>query len=247
MNSEEKAHIEEQIIKYFNGELSTEEMSELERLRAEDLGVEQLFDFNRALYNGIQSAGRSMLKEQLSQIDEELPPIPSGSNNIMFWLRLGVAATITLLATVWFLQPRTHPTNSDLFDKYYKDFEILSTGTTRGTDSLPSAMNKAILAYASQDYPLAISLFSETIEFSSQNENIYLALSYLVTDEPERAIQILEGYINNGGNLRNDAQWYLALSLLKNDQIIRAKAVLKEVLDNPKAGIQADLLLEKLE
>jgi tetratricopeptide (TPR) repeat protein len=84
---------------------------------------------------------------------------------------------------------------------------------------------EALRFYQQKDFPAAIDLFNEVIANDPTNAAVrfYIAISYIETNQVDKAIINLEEIINNGKNLYIEhAQWYLGLCLLKINQTDQA-------------------------
>ncbi|MCX6235659.1 MAG: tetratricopeptide repeat protein [Bacteroidetes bacterium] len=133
-----------------------------------------------------------------------------------------MAASVTILimiaASVYLLMPKTY-SNSRLFSMYY-DSDKLNITRSEGT-----YLVEALRLYQQKDFPTAIDLFNDVIADDPNNAAVrfYLAISFIETNQVDKAIINLEEIINNGKNLYVEhAQWYLGLCLLKINQTDQA-------------------------
>jgi tetratricopeptide (TPR) repeat protein len=140
-----------------------------------------------------------------------------------------VAASITILimvaASVYFLMPKTY-SNNRLFSMYY-DSDKLNI-----TRSESTYLVEALRFYQQKNYTTAIDLFNEVIANDPSNAAVrfYLAISYIETNQIDKAIANLEEIIHNGKNLYIEhAQWYLGLCLLKINQTDQAIALFRNI------------------
>jgi predicted Zn-dependent protease len=99
------------------------------------------------------------------------------------------------------------------------------------------------------NYASAETNYEKILETEPNNSKtmVFLAVSYLNTDKPEKAIDLLSKYVPEGSRYDEDIQWYLALAYLKTEQKGTAKLLLEGLRD--KKGFYKDqsaLILSKL-
>lgn len=99
---------------------------------------------------------------------------------------------------------------------------------------------------ANREIETFLSLIPSDVEASQYH--LYLGISYLFSDEYEEALTHFE-QINLLGIHRNDAQWYLALTYLKMNEIQALKQALNTIISTPGQiyGKKAEELLEQVE
>jgi tetratricopeptide (TPR) repeat protein len=103
------------------------------------------------------------------------------------------------------------------------------------TRSESTYLVEALRFYQQKNYPVAIDLFNEVITNDPTNTAVkfYLAISYIETNQVDKAISNLEEIINDGRNLYIEhAQWYLGLCLLKTNQTDQAIDLLKNITND---------------
>jgi len=97
-------------------------------------------------------------------------------------------------------------------------------------------LSKATLFYNKKAYPEAINLFKSYLAFGTKIKNkskveLYLAKAYLADNNPLEARKVLEVIIKEGKkSIKQDAKWYLVLTLIKENNIEQAKKGLNEIL-----------------
>lgn len=94
-------------------------------------------------------------------------------------------------------------------------------------------LESAIRSYNEQKYAQAIANFEQylALEGVSEKEDIlfYLAISYLGNDQNAKAIELFKDLSSKNHSMQSAAQWYLALSLLKDKQVAQAKKILLDI------------------
>jgi FimV-like protein len=95
---------------------------------------------------------------------------------------------------------------------------------------------KAVIFYNEKKYPEAINLFQSYLASSIKIKNkteveFYLAKAYLADNKPSEAKKVLESIIKEGKkSIKQDAEWYLVLTLIKEDNVEQAKVGLNNIL-----------------
>lgn len=233
------------IEKYLAGEATDSELSELKQLMNDETAKQEI-TLQRLMKGVMRAQEEKDFHEQLNHLSEEilLPKMGSKQNatkekakvkNLFpqSWV-LAIAATLTLLivALVVFNQQFGN-TSQDLYASYYQP---LSAKNVRGTaqEELQANMLKA---YNTSDYQSAKPLLEQLLEKQPENAErltLLLANCLLNLDNTSKVIQLLKPLsIQNTSDFQEDAQWYLALSYLKANQIDEAKELIKEIQSNP--------------
>jgi FimV-like protein len=97
-------------------------------------------------------------------------------------------------------------------------------------------LSKATLFYNKKAYPEAINSFKSYLASAAKIKNkskieLYLAKAYLADNKPFEARKILEVIIKEGKkSIKQDAKWYLVLTLIKENNVEQAKKGLNEIL-----------------
>jgi hypothetical protein len=113
-------------------------------------------------------------------------------------------------------------------------------------------LESAIRSYNEQKYAEAVAGFEQylAIEGVSQTEDIlfYLAVSYLGNSQNAKAIELFKDLSTKNHSMQPAAQWYLALSLLKDKQVAQAKKILLDIEKDSEHFYQskAKAMLEKM-
>lgn len=158
------------------------------------------------------------------------------------------AASVALLIGLgaWLLF-FNHPdlNNDQLYAANFAPYENVVHPIERGEQS-EDLKSRAFTAYEDADYPLALELFEE---LQAQQVDSYIAfyegIVLMQLNQHREAIPLLEGYLDDNGQLKDRAQWYLALSYLKLDELEKSKAQLETLV--AQQGFKAEAARELLQ
>ncbi|MFL5753929.1 MAG: tetratricopeptide repeat protein [Bacteroidia bacterium] len=102
-------------------------------------------------------------------------------------------------------------------------------------------------AFNKAEYGRSLSFFSILLDLNKKDVNalFYSGLSYYHTDKAQNAINMLDRVLENENNVfQQEAEWYKALSLIKNKDTEAAKQLLLKI--NARQGFYAERAGEKL-
>jgi len=141
-----------------------------------------------------------------------------------------VAASITLLillgGAIRLMNPVKY-TNNTLFEMYYTGENAHNLTRSAGNTN-----DEAMTKYREGDYNSALVLFNEILDKDPSNIYIryYSGLASIEANQNEKAIGEFKYIIDQKNNLFvENAQWYLALSYLKNNQVKEARSLLVQI------------------
>ena len=146
------------------------------------------------------------------------------------WL---IAASIILLIGIgsWLIFFNSPDMSTEqLYAANFAPYENVVHPIERG-EKLEDLKTKAFLAYEDGDYPLALELFKELqAQHADPYIDFYKAIILMQLNQHEEAIPLLKGYIENDGQLKDRATWYLALAHLKIGDTSEVRAVLEKLV-----------------
>lgn len=219
----------EDIDRYLDGTLEVAELEAFEKALEEDAQLSREVEIQRELRRGIRSKGNDLLKDRLRKIHAEeitdAQPVSESASPKkgrlipMRWPMLGAVAAVLLLIAVFVLFPGK-PEPEQLFAQNYEPYEI--SLVQRGDDA--DALAKADEDYRSGNYQAAILSLESLLQNQPANAKLHLVLGicYLETDQLPQAREHFELALNNS-LYQDKAQWYLALTYLKQGQIEEAR------------------------
>ncbi|MEM8892466.1 MAG: hypothetical protein AAGD28_31085 [Bacteroidota bacterium] len=220
MNEEQQKRINN----YLMGKLNTQEMAEFELAMEKDDDLKAAVEVELVSHFALYKSARDQEKEALSQhLTLEKP------SNIRFLnsrYLMGIAAAIVLLLLAYFaLRPSQQLSPGELYAAYYEKAAAPEQKSAAGSDILYQAHQ----AYNQAKYSEAIQQYSEYFSQSDTSQaslaHLYKALAHMEAEEISQA-QIEFAKIQ--GN-RESADWYNALSLLKENKLAQAKNAFEEI------------------
>ncbi len=211
-------------------EISQEEWERLERYAANRMHPDERSAFDRELVasprlqEGLQEVqwlamgiGEAVLHQKLQTfhqalpVPEEEPRIHRRTISLKTWL---AAASILLLACLggWLLLGKQSG-GEKLFAAYFKPDPGLMT-TMGATDNY--AFERAMIDYKRGDYKAAIQTWDSLQKAQPANDTLsyFLGVAHLADDNAGAAVGYLQKVVASSGFFREDAFWYLGLSLL---------------------------------
>jgi len=181
----------------------------------------------------VTAFGRSELKSTLRTISEKHRLQEEKPKAKVFNLgrTLSAAAVfIGLLAVAWFgLRPNSMDANT-MYAKYYEAYPSITE--TRGDNDQNLLFNQAMSAYNEKEYEQAETIFTKLEEQQklSSLESFYLGQSFLAQEKSEKAITYLQKSAENPAHfIFAEANYYLALAHLQNNDSQAAKEILEKI------------------
>jgi hypothetical protein len=220
---------EELINGYFEGSLSQNQLKEVSSLLKTDAEFASEFEFQKELRTALKKEERSELKKMFSDLSAE-QKTETKVVQLRPWL---AAACIAMLLGVasWFYFSNGDINTDKLYAANFVPYENVVHPIERGNE-LEDLKSQMFSAYEAQDYDLWFALLAQ-LETKQKGDyiNFYNAIVYMKLENHEKAIPLLKGYINNNGELDDRATWYLALSLLKFNEIEESKKALSILIE----------------
>ncbi len=242
----------EHIDRYLDGGLNTSEQKAFEQALQQDAQLRREVEIQQELRRGIRNKGNDLLKDRLRKIhSEEITSLkkektPEVKGKIIRFRRpmLGAVAAILLLVAVFVFFPGKQSPEK-LFAQNYEPYEI--SLVQRGDEG--ETLAKADQDYRSGNYTAAITALEILLESQPANAKLHLVLGicFLETAQSEQAREHFQLALNNS-LYQDKAQWYLALSYLREGDIKNAKTYLEPLSQDQNSSFRerAQRLLNKL-
>lgn len=225
---------------YFKDTLSEDQRAEFNSLLQTDSEFAADFEFERELQSALKKEERQKIKSLFSNLDSETvaDTEDSGPNetetkviSIRPWL---VAASVILLLGLgsWLVFFNNPDLNTNrLYAANFAPYENVVHPIERG-EQLEDLKTRAFTAYEDAEHSLALELFKELqVQQNDPYIAFYEAIVLMQLEKQEEAVQLLEGYIENNGQLKDRATWYLALAYLKLGDVAESKTQLGKLVE----------------
>lgn len=227
---------EELINGYFEGSLSEDQLEEFENLLKTDETFNATFEFEKELQLAIKKEERSEIKELFSSLNEseeqgEGKEKREGKTISMRpWLTAASIALVVGLGSWLFFFNSPNINSEQLYLTNFSPYENVVHPIERG-NQLEDLLSRAFTAYEDEKYTEALKLFKElNIKQNDSYIDFYEAIILMQLNRHEEAIALLKNYIQNNGELKDRAHWYLALSYLKLEDVSNSKTELEKLI-----------------
>lgn len=224
------------IDQFFNKELGQQELQEFQQRVNSDPEFKEEVQFRMSLQKATaqQEATdriqKTAIKKRLKELDATAAAQPQTKvRSLGGWIAAAAAIGMLLFAAVWmFNNEGTSPQNltADFFEKNYTPYEADITLKSATTNTLIAELDKA---YKAKDYTSSISISNSILkEFPNDAEILLIkGNSLLEKNQLDDALNIFDSVTN--ALYADEANWYAAMVLIKQNKIEAAKARLQKI------------------
>jgi len=218
------------LIDHLDNNLFGEELLEVERLIRDDKEVAQEWNFLQIAVDAVQETGiynqvASVRNQYKAQQENIVKPtggvVRSMSKNV-----LRIAATVLILVGAAIAYKYIAVTPASMYNEYYTSFDLNTTRGVENTDAIEQA-------YRHKNWESVISLSNAVIV--KTNKTLFLTgMANLELKKYDAAINSFENIIasnaKTGDNyFQDEAEYYLALGYLANNQAAKALPLLEKI------------------
>jgi hypothetical protein len=247
----------ENLHRYFDGELSGAEALAFElQLKQDSQLQEALQNLHFARYALRYGALKSRVAALHAEMMPQLSLVPEAKHTVVathnkkWWLIAGTAAAIGLLAlfVVPLMRSSSGSASITASELYAANYKAYDAGRVRGDET---AVEKA---FRQKQYAEVLRLHA-ALPQPGLNEQFYAACSFLETGDAVKAqglfAQVLQ--LNASGKatgFKEDAEYFLAMSLLKQNKVKAALSLFTTIANNPQHlyhDVVTDRLIEQLQ
>ena len=213
-----------------------------ERLRT-DKDFKNDFYERKALLAGMDYHFDRQLKEKLKQNDNK-------KKRTSLRVNIMIAASVLLLilagVILFVSRPGDHIT---LFNHHYSHYYNVVSDAGRSSKSVLSPYEKPFREYEVANFAEAISQFEEQMQVMPEDEQLifYYGLSLLGNNQPGEAILQLSKVASSSHRFNEPAQWYLALSYLKLNDLKMTREALTRIDSDSEYNLRAKELFNELD
>ncbi len=231
--------IDHQLIdKFLRGQLDAQEQELFDKKQSDVDFKEELTWRNNSLAV-IKKNGRQDLKKKLQLLDKKIEeeksasqPTPTKVLNINRGRWLTIAATLLILAGMFWWWNLQAPDSEDLFAQYFEPYPNVIAPIVKSDAPELTEVEKAFQTYEKGFYSQAIPLLKK---LNTPEAKFYLGVAQLTQGENKDAINHLKFIATQSDNrFQHASQWYLAMAYFKNDQPDEANEMLKLIRQNPE-------------
>jgi tetratricopeptide (TPR) repeat protein len=229
-------HRSEKLVQYLDGELSGPEKEILEKQLAEDPGLKGELESLQEAREAVKLYG---LQQKVAgihpQMMRELQPAVRKMSTSRRILRYGiaVAASVVLIAGGIIGYTLVNLSSGKVFASHFHAYEL---GTVRGEDTLQiSPVEKA---YREKDYKKTVELYAQSPDVPVK-ETFLAGMSYLELGDNTKAIDefkevLADNEKTKSGLFKDDAEYFLALTYIRNRDYDYALDLMRSIRDNPE-------------
>lgn len=228
-------NMSEKLLQYLDGELTTSEIEAFEKELVSDKKLNQEFEELKAAREAVKMYGlhqkvagihTQMMKEMKS------PVILMNPARRIIRYSIAVAASVVLIVAGIIGYNFYNLSSDKVFASNFHSYDL---ATYRDADTLQ--VSSVEVAYRNKDYKKAVEVYSES-DSKSVKEIFLAAMSYLELDNSSKAIdefkKVIEGNITGKNELfKDEAEYYLALTYIRNRDYDFALDQLRSIKENP--------------
>ena len=209
------------IQKYLKGKLSEKEQEIFTDFLQNDSDFKNKVAFEKDVYKAIKLNKRDALKSEIQNWDNEI-------NTVSYKKWLLVASVLLLGILSYFILPSKTVSSEELYTSNFEPYRNVLYPVVRDQKDL-SKTEKAFMYYENGYYDDFLKTIKQT-KSTNSDFNFYIANALMATNRVSEAKPILEKYIQNGNKrFLTNAQWYLGLIYLKENNSTKAKILFEKV------------------
>lgn len=224
----------EKLIQYLDGELPAEELESLKKNLSDNQALREELDNLRlardaARRYGLKSKIRDIHKEMMPELKQDKPP---KSTVVKMFAQTGLRAAAVLIVLVGLSALYQYYTASPekLFSESYQPFDIHEM---RGTPE-----DSRLLGNYKHGNMDSVIMEFNSLRIPEPEDYILAGIAFLESNKPDKAIQtfnklIQQNAISKTDYFEDDAEYYLAMSYLKNREPEKALPILEKIQADP--------------
>lgn len=222
---------EELLFKHFEGQLSENEKNQLEELIKNDPSIEKSLKANSILRNIIDETKRSDLIDKMKEWDREKhSPLRVVSKKI---IPLGIAAGLLIFFGLFFTINYNNYSNSSLFVSNYDPHFNIQRGSSNDLPLFRKTEITILKKSNAELQELVNDLRNIPVNSPGYAQSKYLlGHAYLSLGNTNEAIREWEELAEFDNIFSQDADWFMSLAHLKNNDGKSAMTLLNSISDN---------------
>jgi hypothetical protein len=216
-----------------DGEVTGQEKLELDRRLASDAALREEYENLKLAKEGVRLFG---IREKVNAIHHEmmttLSVIPPKTGKVKQFIRYSaaVAAAVVLVVVSVLTYNFINLSSEKLYSRYQVKYELI---TFRGDSAKSTVVEKA---YREKNYK-GVTVFAEKGKLTNSREELLAGLSYLESGNPSKAINYFKKIVASGISKENElfqaAEYYLAMSYLRNQDYDQSIEIMEKIHSDP--------------
>jgi tetratricopeptide (TPR) repeat protein len=228
MENDEKTEL---LQRYYDGTISGAELSKVEILLKEEPELVAELQQIRNVEMALHGLGVGHLRDEMTQWEKEMNLEKTKGRTIPLYFMLSIAAVglLLIVAGIFLFFPE-NASNQQLYTSYFTPYEDMIS--VRG-DEETVLLNEAMSAYNEGNYEAATPRLQRYAALTDARPEIhlYLGISLMQTNQDAAALESLKISLDQP-LVQQQAEWYIALAYLKQDDMDRARQQLEEIANN---------------
>lgn len=218
---------------YIDNDLSAEEKEQVLNLLSTDPKFAREYQLHLDVNKAILETEIISLRRNLREIHRNSKQDTGTTIRKLYqkrWHLAAASAAILLLIGSLMLSDQKTSQPTDIFDQYYQAETSIMIQRSNSLN-VDSEVKTALTYYTNAEYEKAIEILSNNQE--NVISKFYLGLSYIETEDYKKAQEAFQSVLDHNDNLfLEQAEWYKALCLLKQDNISEAAKLFTEIKES---------------
>jgi tetratricopeptide (TPR) repeat protein len=212
---------------YLKGELTPNEQADFDNKLQDDVKFQAEFYEIKLIRDALKKQVRSEILTQLKNQESDITIRKSNKTHTIMKRYIGIAASLILIVSLVYLTTNKTEVEIDgntIFLENYQAYVNLELGTERGSDlDVSSLKAQAYYAYDLGNYEQSSADLTKLVATEKTAANyFYLGISNIEIGNMETSFANFNTVINNFEEYKEQAQWFLALALLKEGETDQA-------------------------
>jgi TolA-binding protein len=234
-----KPNITDQIIAYLNGELNNEASARLMEEIKTNPELEEEYLLLKGLHEDVHDENNldylfaKRMDSKYNGLPEETAfkneSISRGNVRILRYLTYAAAA-VSVIMLIYFLtsQDNDNLRSESLYAKYYIGYDQIVE--MRSGEDTSGMFDNGMKLYSSGNWEEAIHSLNQARQNFELTAAFYIGMCYMELQEYAKAEIQFHRVIDQSGDFRQEAEWYLALALLADNKTEQSKALLQAIV-----------------
>lgn len=222
------------IERYLTDEMSVKEQTKFEELLRNDSDLMREFTLRKKIDNAITEDDIIDLRSSLDSIINKKPSISRKIKKPAFYSSVAAVIVLIVVFTGIRILPSKNQEGTEFFQSYYMPYSsIMISRSSVNQSKTEEILYKAFSFYDEGKYKLASDHFHEVLILDDNNymSQFYFSICEIEKNNLKNAKCYLNDLVLNENHVFvEQANWYLALVYLKQDNLIEANKILTKIV-----------------